>query len=54
MKEYVYIYIMPDGKTEVEYNKLICPDCGTKAAEMYDEADTQLICECNNRFLLKP
>ena len=46
-----HFYVLPDGETEVEYNELICPKCGTKADEMYDEADTQLICSCGNRFL---
>jgi hypothetical protein len=47
---YPSFYLMPDG-TEVVYEELICPNCGTKADDMYDEADTQLVCNCNEQFL---
>jgi hypothetical protein len=43
-------YLLPDG-TEVVYEELVCPTCGTKADDMDDEADTQLICRCNQKFL---
>jgi hypothetical protein len=48
--EYPQFYLMPNGE-EVEYNELVCPKCGTKADDMYDECDTELICSCNTIFL---
>lgn len=47
---YPTFYLLPNNE-EIEYRKLVCPNCGTKAEDMYDENDTQLICKCNVRFL---
>ncbi|MBG9732303.1 hypothetical protein ABD87_23040 [Lysinibacillus sphaericus] len=47
---YPTFYLLQNNE-EIEYRDLKCPKCGTKAEDMYDEADTQLICKCNKRYL---
>lgn len=47
---YPTFYLSPNNK-EIEFRNLVCHKCGTKGEDMYDEADTQLICRCNERFL---
>ncbi|WP_155252269.1 hypothetical protein [Paenibacillus polymyxa] len=45
------LYIGSDGK-EISYEELVCK-CGSKANQMYDEADTLLLCDCGEIYFHK-